>query len=52
MASELVNVSDLGMKEEELFSRCDSNIDSEKITAPRLDTCSNTVRIPSSAGLP
>ena len=32
MASELVNVSDLGMKEEELFSRCDSNIDSEKIT--------------------
>ena len=32
MVSELVNVSDLGMKEEELFSRCDSNIDSEKIT--------------------
>ena len=39
MASELVNVSDLGMKEEELFSRCDSNIDSEKITAPRYSYC-------------
>ena len=45
MASELVNVSDLGMKEEELFSRCDSNIDSEKITAPRYSYWHSVFRV-------
>lgn len=45
MASELVNVSDLGMKEEELFARCDSNIDSEKITAPRYSYWHSVFRV-------
>ena len=45
MASELVNVSDLGMKEEELFTHCDSNIDSEKITAPRYSYWHSVFRV-------
>ena len=44
--NEYVNVDDLGMSEEELFSRFDNNsLDSEKITAPRYSYWHSVFRV-------